>query len=187
MLLPAPLALFLLLAGPAGAATVLSVGDGDTLRVSDGAKRLTIRMACIDAPETAQRPYGAASRQRLQELAPVGSVVTLRPQTIDRYGRTVAEMFRNGQNVNLAMESSGAAYPLRGPAATPTGSIWAPAMAPPTWGLRLQRNGSGSACGLCLGGSSGRGIGARAPARLLHLLPPCFCPPCCRVGFGGRS
>jgi endonuclease YncB( thermonuclease family) len=95
MIRPVPLALLLLLAGPAGAATVVSVGDGGTLRVSDGAKRLTIRMACIDAPETAQRPYGAASRQRLQ-LAPVGSVVTLRPQTIDKYGRTVAEVFRKG-------------------------------------------------------------------------------------------
>jgi endonuclease YncB( thermonuclease family) len=59
--------LFLLLAGTAGAATVLSVGDGDTLRVVDGGKRLTIRVGCIDAPETAQRPYGAASRQRLAE------------------------------------------------------------------------------------------------------------------------
>ena len=73
MLRPAPLALLLLLASPAGAATVLSVGDGDTLRDVDGSKRLTIRIACIDAPETAQRPYAAASRQRLQELAPVGS------------------------------------------------------------------------------------------------------------------
>jgi len=40
-------------------------------------------------------------------------VVTLRPQTIDRYGRTVAEMFRNGQNVNLAMLSSGQAFTYR--------------------------------------------------------------------------
>jgi micrococcal nuclease len=102
-----------LAAGPAGAATVLSVGDGDTLRVVDGSKRLTIRMACIDAPETAQRPYGAASRQRLQELAPVGSVVKLRPQAIDKYGRTVAEVFRRGQNTNLAMVSSGQAFAYR--------------------------------------------------------------------------
>lgn len=109
----APLALLLLLAGPATAATVLSVGDGDTMRVVEGGKRLTIRMACIDAPETAQRPYGAASRQRLQALAPVGSAVTLRPQTIDKYGRTVAEVFRDGQNVNLAMVSSGAAFAYR--------------------------------------------------------------------------
>ena len=113
MIRPAGLALLLLLAGPASAATVLSVGDGDTMRVSDGAKRLTIRMACIDAPETAQRPHGAASRQRLQELAPVGSVVTLRPQTTDKYGRTVAEVFASGRNVNLSMVSSGAAFAYR--------------------------------------------------------------------------
>ena len=107
------LALLLLLASPAGAATVLSVGDGDTMRVNDAGKRLLIRMACIDAPETAQRPFGAASRQRLQELAPVGSVVALRPQTIDKYCRTVAEVFRGGQNTNLAMVSSGKAFAYR--------------------------------------------------------------------------
>jgi endonuclease YncB( thermonuclease family) len=89
------------------------VGDGDTLRVVDGSKRLTIRMACIDAPETAQRPYGAASRQRLQALAPASSVVTLRTQTTDKYGRTVAEVFRNGQNVNLTMVNSGQAFAYR--------------------------------------------------------------------------
>lgn len=33
-------------AGPASAATVRSVGDGDTLRVADGARLLTVRMAC---------------------------------------------------------------------------------------------------------------------------------------------
>ena len=113
MIRPAHFALLLLLGGPAGAATVVSVGDGDTMRVNDAGKRLTIRMACIDAPETAQRPYGAASRQRLQELAPVGSAVTLRPQTIDKYGRTVAEVFLNGQNTNLIMVSSGQAFAYR--------------------------------------------------------------------------
>ena len=123
MLRPDPLALLLLLAGPAGAATDLSVGDGDTLRAVDGGKRLTIRVACIDAPEMAQRPYGAAARQRLQELAPVGSAESLREVKNDRYGRTVAEVVRNGRSVDLALVRSGAAYPLRGPAATPTGSI----------------------------------------------------------------
>jgi endonuclease YncB( thermonuclease family) len=35
-----------------------------------------------------------ASREFLQELAPVGSVVTNRPHTKDRYGHTVAEVLR---------------------------------------------------------------------------------------------
>jgi endonuclease YncB( thermonuclease family) len=30
------------------------VGDGDTLRVRNGQQRITIRLACIDAPETAR-------------------------------------------------------------------------------------------------------------------------------------
>jgi endonuclease YncB( thermonuclease family) len=113
MVRPWPLLALFLLAGPATAATVLSVGDGDTIRVADGPQRLTIRLACIDAPEMAQTPYGAVSREYLQGLAPVGSVVTIRPQTKDRYGRTVAEVFRNGRNVNLAMVSSGQAFAYR--------------------------------------------------------------------------
>jgi endonuclease YncB( thermonuclease family) len=42
-----------------------------------------------------------------------GSVVSLRPQIIDKFGRTVAEMFRNGQNGNLAMVSSGQVFAYR--------------------------------------------------------------------------
>lgn len=40
-------------------------------------------------------------------------MVTLRTQTTDKYGRTVAEMFRNGQNVILAMVNSGQAFAYR--------------------------------------------------------------------------
>ena len=42
-------------------ATVLSVGDGDTLRISTGGRAITIRLACIDAPETAQSAWGQQS------------------------------------------------------------------------------------------------------------------------------
>jgi endonuclease YncB( thermonuclease family) len=110
---PVAFALALLLAGPAKAATVLSVGDGDTLRVMDGGHKVTIRLACIDAPETAQAPFGMASRQQLQGLAPIGAEVQLRIQTTDRYGRTVAEILRNGQNLNLSMVRSGQAFAYR--------------------------------------------------------------------------
>lgn len=91
-------------------ATVVSVGDGDTLRVREGGRLLTIRLACIDAPEMAQRPYGPLAREALQRLVPVGSVVVLQIQTTDRYGRSVAEVFRGGENVNLALLRQGAAF-----------------------------------------------------------------------------
>jgi endonuclease YncB( thermonuclease family) len=113
MIRPGAFALVMRLAGPAGAATVVSVGDGDTMRVRDGGRLLTIRMACIDAPEIAQKPYGARAREALQQLAPVGSEVTLEVQTTDRYGRSVAEVFRGGENLNLALVRQGAAFAFR--------------------------------------------------------------------------
>ena len=113
MIRPWALLALIMLTGPAGAATVLSVGDGDTIRVSEVAKQITIRMACIDAPEMAQAPYGAATRTQLQQSLPFGSVVSLKVQTKDRYRRTVAEVFRNGRSVNLAMVQSGQAFAYR--------------------------------------------------------------------------
>jgi endonuclease YncB( thermonuclease family) len=43
----------------------------------------------------------------------LGAAVYLRIQTRDRYGRTVAEVFRDGRSVNLAMVSSGEAFAYR--------------------------------------------------------------------------
>ncbi len=98
----------------ASAATVISVGDGDNLRVLDRGQRLTIRVACIDAPEMAQPPYGQQARDALQQLLPVGSTVTLRTQTKDRYGRTVAEVFApNGANAGLTLVHQGNAFAYR--------------------------------------------------------------------------
>jgi len=71
-------------------ATVLSIGDGDTIRVSRQGLPITIRLACIDAPEMAQSPYGQQSRRYLQTRLVKGQEVTILPHTIDRYGRTVA-------------------------------------------------------------------------------------------------
>jgi micrococcal nuclease len=38
-------------------------------------KIITIRLGCIDAPETAQTPWGEQSAQRLQQLLPAGQAV----------------------------------------------------------------------------------------------------------------
>ena len=109
----AALLLALCIPTSANAATVVSVGDGDTVRVSEGSKRVTVRLACIDAPETSQRPWGGRSTAFLKELTPVGSEVTLRVQTTDRYGRTVAELLNRRGNVNQLMVGAGEAFAYR--------------------------------------------------------------------------
>ena len=109
----AALLLALCITTSANAATVVSVGDGDTIRVSEGSTRLTIRLACIDAPETSQRPWGPRSTTFLKQLTPVGSEVKLRVQTKDRYGRTVAELLNRQGNVNQLMVGAGQAFAYR--------------------------------------------------------------------------
>jgi micrococcal nuclease len=94
-------------------ATVVSVGDGDTIRVMQRDRPITIRLACIDAPETSQ-PWGKAATERLQQLLPPGKQVQVRQIERDRYGRTVAEVFTgNSASVNLQMVSEGVAVTYR--------------------------------------------------------------------------
>ncbi|MCP9905493.1 thermonuclease family protein [Cyanobium sp. BA5m-10] len=93
-------------------ATVLSIGDGDTIRVRQAGKALTVRLACIDAPETAQGPYGQQARNYLQQRLPVGREVMLEVKTTDRYGRSVAEVISD-ININLALVEDGQAFAYR--------------------------------------------------------------------------
>ena len=64
---------------PSGQALVISVGDGDTIRVKDSAgKSVTVRLACIDAPETAQVSTGQEATAALRGIVGgAGGVVTL--------------------------------------------------------------------------------------------------------------
>ena len=93
-------------------ATILSIGDGDTIRVRQGGKVLTVRLACIDAPETAQSPYGQQARAYLQQRLPIGREVSLEVKATDRYGRTVAEVISE-ININLVMVEDGHAFAYR--------------------------------------------------------------------------
>jgi micrococcal nuclease len=92
---------------------VASVGDGDTFRMKDERTILTVRLACIDAPEMKQKPYGAAAANRLRQLLPVGQAVILKVVNIDRYTRTVAEVYSGNRSINLALVQEGYAviYP----------------------------------------------------------------------------
>ena len=91
---------------------MLSVGDGDTIRVStpSGINKTTVRLACIDAPETSQAPYDNEARKALQADLPIGTEVSLRTKATDRYGRTVAEVLKGATNINQALVATGAAF-----------------------------------------------------------------------------
>jgi endonuclease YncB( thermonuclease family) len=88
---------------------VLSVHDGDTLRAACRGEKLKVRLYCIDAPEMGQRPWGTESRDTLRELIPQGSSVRLEVHDKDKYGRYVAEVFRDGDNRNRRMVRAGQA------------------------------------------------------------------------------
>jgi micrococcal nuclease len=97
----------------AGQVELVSVGNGDTIRVKGrNGQPVTVRLACIDAPETAQGVFGAQATATLRQLV-AAAPLELRPQTTDRYGRTVAEVIAGGQNVNLEMVPAGAAFVYR--------------------------------------------------------------------------
>ncbi|MBE9181388.1 thermonuclease family protein [Oculatella sp. LEGE 06141] len=92
---------------------VISTGDGDTLRIRDQEQTITVRLACIDAPEIAQVPWGEQAASRLNELLPPGQVVQMRVADRDQYGRLVAELFVNHASINLKLVEEGQAVVYR--------------------------------------------------------------------------
>ncbi len=99
-------------AGQGISAIVVSIGDGDTIRVRQAGRAITVRLACIDAPETDQSPYGQEARRYLQQRLLIGRQVSLDVKATDRYGRSVAEVF-SGVNINLALVEDGQAFAYR--------------------------------------------------------------------------
>ena len=95
----------------AKAATVVSIGDGDTIRVSEGSRRITVRLACIDAPETSR------DHEQVNSIAEAtnahGVTGGLKDPDNDRYGRTVAELLNRKGNVNQQMVRAGQAFAYR--------------------------------------------------------------------------
>ena len=89
--------------------TIMRVVDGDTVVfLSTAGKQMTLRLAGIDAPEKGM-PYGDLARKWLINLLNYG-VVTAHTTKTDRYGRTVATVFSQGNDVNLALIKKGFAW-----------------------------------------------------------------------------
>ena len=87
--------------------TIRDCYDGDTCTTTTGEK---IRLACIDTPalkgKNAKPAPAMAAKYHLNGML-MGQKVGIRRITIDRYGRTVAELFIDGTNVQQAMVASG--------------------------------------------------------------------------------
>lgn len=87
----------------------VSVHDGDTLHVLDGANvEHTIRLEGIDAPERKQA-FGTVARDRLAEITK-GKAVTVRGGKRDKYGRTVARLEVEGRDVCERLVREGLAW-----------------------------------------------------------------------------
>lgn len=91
---------------------VVGVTDGDTITVlRDGHDQIKIRLYGIDAPESGQ-PFGKAAKQSLASKV-YGQSVEVEVMDKDRYGRTVARIFVEGDDVNAAQLRSGHAWLYR--------------------------------------------------------------------------
>ena len=90
---------------------VVSVHDGDSLRVECPGERrsVRVRMGQIDAPELDQA-YGRQARDHLRRLCPVRSVAAIYAQGKDQYGRLVGHVYCKGKSVNQEMVGSGSAW-----------------------------------------------------------------------------
>jgi len=88
---------------------VVGISDGDTLKVRcPDRAQFVVRLAEIDAPEKAQ-PFGQRSKQHLSVLC-FRKRAQIRPETQDRYGRTVARVSCDGTDANADMVRNGMAW-----------------------------------------------------------------------------
>jgi micrococcal nuclease len=96
---------------PAPVSRVARVIDGDTIVLADGAH---VRLLQIDTPEPGSAEcYSRAAGRDLRRMLPAGAIVQLesdpRLDQVDRYGRLLRYVHRDGRNLNLALVRDGSA------------------------------------------------------------------------------
>ena len=89
-------------------AKVIVVMDGDTVMVLRDGKKIKVRLANIDAPESDQA-FGKESRQALADRV-LKKQVRIKSQAVDSYGRMIAEISLDGSSVNEEQVSKGMAW-----------------------------------------------------------------------------
>jgi endonuclease YncB( thermonuclease family) len=91
---------------------VVDVTDGDTITVrTENQGEKTIRLSGIDCPETFQLHGNEAKRFTASKLQ--DRRVRVLPLTVDEYGRIVAVVFVNGENINEQLVAHGHGWVYR--------------------------------------------------------------------------
>ncbi len=89
-------------------ATIVGVADGNTIRVkADSGETGTVKLACIDIPQTAKQQYRLAATQKLKKLLPSGSPVVIRVVQPGKSGSAIGEVFLDNRSVNLRLVEEG--------------------------------------------------------------------------------
>jgi len=104
---------WLLGAGSAGVleGRVVAVQDGDSIEVLSGGERVRVRIFGIDTPERGQ-PWAERSKRALSARV-AGREVRVNEVTVDRYGRTVGEVYADGVCVGCELVREGHAWVFR--------------------------------------------------------------------------
>jgi endonuclease YncB( thermonuclease family) len=85
---------------------ITGIVDGDTINMRIlGKQQIQVHIAFLDAPEKGQA-FGQRAKQAMSELV-FGKDVKLRPHTIDRYGRLVARVLIDSQDMGLELLKQG--------------------------------------------------------------------------------
>ena len=97
---------------------VTKVFDGDTVEVRGEVLEFRIRLVAIDSPETGGRsrkgqPYSQRAKSALAHLIQ-GKHVRLKQYGTGGYNRILAEIFCQGENINLIMVQKGLAEVYQG-------------------------------------------------------------------------
>ncbi|QDV23465.1 thermonuclease family protein [Aureliella helgolandensis] len=88
---------------------VVKVLDGDTLRVANALESVvTVRLNGIDAPESSQA-FGHEAVEKLRDFC-MDKMVRVEVGEVDRYGRSLAQVYVNDAWLNRNMVSSGLAW-----------------------------------------------------------------------------
>ena len=91
---------------------VISVTDGDNLTLLTADKQqIKVRLNAIDAPEKAQA-YGSASKKSLSDLC-YGKQATVETFEMDKYGRTIGDVYCDGLSANTEQIRAGMAWVYR--------------------------------------------------------------------------